>query len=49
MKISYYRRRKIKTRKIALQDFILEGIESPNDLSKITKDLNTSSSTVLSV
>ena len=37
MKISYHRRRKIKTRRIALRDLILRGIEDPNDLSKELK------------
>jgi len=34
MKISYHRRRKIKTRRIALRDLILRGIEEPKDLAK---------------
>lgn len=33
MKISYHRRRKIKTRRIALRDLILRGIEEPKDLA----------------
>ncbi|MCP4970838.1 MAG: hypothetical protein GY932_09630 [Arcobacter sp.] len=33
MKISYHRRRKIKTRRIALRDLILRGIEDPKDLA----------------
>lgn len=37
MKISYYRRRKIKTRRIALRDLILRGIEDPKDLAKELK------------
>jgi len=37
MKISYHRRRKIKTRRIALRDLILRGIENPNDLAKELK------------
>ena len=34
MKISYHRRRKIKTRRIALRDLILRGIQEPKDLAK---------------
>ncbi len=34
MKISYHRRRKIKTRRIALRDLILRGIEEAKDLAK---------------
>ena len=34
MKISYHRRRKIKTRRIAIRDLILRGIEDPKDLAK---------------
>ena len=37
MKISYHRRRKIKTRRIALRDLILRGIEEPKDLAKELK------------
>jgi len=37
MKISYHRRRKIKTRRIALRDLILRGIEKPKDLAKELK------------
>ncbi len=37
MKISYHRRRKIKTRRIALRDLILQGIEDPKDLAKELK------------
>jgi DeoR/GlpR family transcriptional regulator of sugar metabolism len=37
VKISYHRRRKIKTRRIALRDLILRGIEDPNDLAKELK------------
>lgn len=37
MKISYHRRRKIKTRRIALRNLLLRGIEDPNDLSKELK------------
>ena len=37
MKISYHRRRKIKTRRIALRDLILKGIEDPKDLAKELK------------
>ncbi len=37
MKISYHRRRKMKTRRIAIRDLILQGIEDPNDLAKELK------------
>lgn len=37
MKISYHRRRKIKTRRIALRDLILKGIENPIDLAEKLK------------
>lgn len=37
MKISYHRRRKIKTRRIALRDLISRGIENPKDLAKELK------------
>ena len=37
MKISYHRRRKIKTRRIALRELILRGIEDPKDLAKELK------------
>ena len=37
MKISYHRRRKITTRRIALRDLILRGIEDPKDLAKELK------------
>lgn len=37
MKISYHRRRKIKTRRIALRDLILRGIEEPKDLANELK------------
>ena len=37
MKISYHRRRKIKTRRIALRDLSLRGIEDPKDLAKELK------------
>lgn len=37
MKISYHRRRKMKTRRIAIRDLILRGIESPKDLAKELK------------
>ncbi len=37
MKISYHRRRKIKTRRIALRNLILRGIEDPKDLAKELK------------
>lgn len=37
MKISYHRRHKIKTRRIALRDLILRGIEDPKDLAEELK------------
>jgi len=37
MKISYHRRRKIKTRRIALRDLILKGIDDPKELAKELK------------
>lgn len=37
MKISYHRRRKIKTRRIAIRDLISQGIEDPKDLAKELK------------
>jgi len=37
VKISYHRRRKIKTRRIAIRDLILRGIEDPKDLAKELK------------
>lgn len=37
MKISYHRRRKIKTRRIAIRDLILQGIEEPKKLAKELK------------
>ena len=37
MKISYHRRRKIKTRRIALRDLISQGVEEPKDLAKELK------------
>lgn len=37
MKISYHRRRKIKTRRIAVRDLILRGIEDPKDLAQELK------------
>ena len=37
MKISYHRRRKIKTRRISIRDLILRGIEDPKDLAKELK------------
>ncbi|MCT7587059.1 hypothetical protein [Aliarcobacter butzleri] len=37
MKISYHRRRKIKTRRIALRDLILRGIQNPIDLAEKLK------------
>lgn len=37
MKISYHRRRKIKTRRIAIRDLISKGIEEPKDLARELK------------
>lgn len=37
MKISYHRRRKIKTRRIVIRDLILRGIENPIDLAEKLK------------
>lgn len=37
MKISYHRRRKIKTRRIALRELINAGVEDPKDLAKELK------------
>lgn len=37
MKISYHRRRKIKTRRIALRELLNRGIEDPKDLAKELK------------
>jgi len=37
VKISYHRRRKMKTRRIAIRDLILRGIEDPKDLAKELK------------
>mgnify|MGYP000372907638 CR=1 FL=1 len=37
MKISYHRRRKMKTRRIAIRDLILRGIEDPKNLAKELK------------
>ena len=37
MKISYHRRRKMKTRRIAIRDLIQRGIEDPKDLAKELK------------
>ena len=37
MKISYHRRRKIKTRRIALRDLISQGMNDPKDLAKELK------------
>lgn len=37
MKISYHRRRKIKIRRIAIRDLILQGIEEPKELAKELK------------
>ena len=37
MKISYHRRRKIKTRRIALRELISKGIEDPRELAKELK------------
>ncbi|KAB7883059.1 hypothetical protein [Poseidonibacter ostreae] len=37
MKISYHRRRKIKTRRIALDKLIKDGIEEPKELAELLK------------
>lgn len=37
MKISYHRRRKIKTRRIALRELLEKGIEDPKELAKELK------------
>lgn len=37
MKISYHRRRKMKTRRIAIRDLMQRGIEEPNELAKELK------------
>lgn len=37
MKISYHRRRKIKTRRIAINKLILNGIDDPKELAKELK------------
>ena len=37
MKISYHRRRKIKTRRIAIRDLISRGIEEPKELAEELK------------
>ncbi|RXJ60337.1 hypothetical protein CRV04_03190 [Candidatus Marinarcus aquaticus] len=37
MKISYHRRRKMKTRRIAIRDLIEQGIEEPKELAKELK------------
>ena len=37
MKISYHRRRKIKTRRIALSNLIEEGIQEQSELAKLLK------------
>jgi len=37
MKISYHRRRKMKTRRIAIRNLILKGIDHPKDLAKELK------------
>ncbi len=37
MKISYHRRRKIKTRRIALRELLERGIEDPKELAKELK------------
>ena len=37
MKISYHRRRKMKTRRIALRELIQRGIEEPKELAKELK------------
>lgn len=34
MKLSYHRRRKMKTRRIAIRDLIAQGIEEPKELAK---------------
>ena len=37
MKISYHRRKKIKTRRIALSNLIEEGIQEQSELAKLLK------------
>ena len=37
MKISYHRRKKIKTRRIALKGLIQDGIEDPKELASLLK------------
>ena len=37
MKISYHRRKKIKTRRIALSKLIKDGIEDPKELAELLK------------
>lgn len=37
MKISYHRRRRMKTRRIAIRDLIQRGIEEPKELAKELK------------
>ena len=37
MKISYHRRRKMKTRRIAIRDLMQRGIEEPKELAKELK------------
>lgn len=37
MKISYHRRRKMKTRRIAIRDLLAQGIEEPKELAKELK------------
>ena len=37
MKLSYHRRRKMKTRRIAIRDLIAQGIEEPKELAKELK------------
>ncbi|WP_228126458.1 HTH domain-containing protein [Candidatus Marinarcus aquaticus] len=37
LKISYHRRRKMKTRRIAIRDLIEQGIEEPKELAKELK------------
>lgn len=37
MKISYHRRRKMKTRRIAIRDLIQRGIEDPKELARVLK------------
>jgi len=37
LKLSYHRRRKMKTRRIAIRDLIAQGIEEPKELAKELK------------